>query len=254
MVAAGYQWLPASEIGRPQDPEARAWTEYGEFDKLGHDLQAKLAGRIDDLTELLVDRIEALLSAGWRQVRVVSDHGWLLVPGGLPTVTLPKYLTESRWSRCATIKTGAQVSVPTAGWYWNPMEIFAFGAGVRCFGGGLQYAHGGISLQECVIPDLVFSSDMAAPEITASILDVQWVGLRCRVAVEPGSAPVTVDIRTKVGDPATSIAAPKQVDADGRAGLLVEDDSLEGTTVSVVLLDTSGRFIARKPTTVGGEE
>lgn len=254
MAAAGYQLLPASEVGRPQDLGARAWTEYGEFDRLGHDLQAKLAGRIDDLIGLLVDRIEVLLSAGWRQVRVVSDHGWLLVPGGLPTVTLPKYLTESRWSRCATIKTGAQVSVPTAGWYWNPTEFFAFGAGVRCFGSGFQYAHGGISLQECVIPDLVFSSDVVAPEITVTIMDVQWVGLRCRVTVEPPSAPVTVDIRTKVGDPATSIAAPKQVDADGRAGLLVEDDSLEGTTVSVVLLDTSGRFIARKATTVGGGE
>jgi hypothetical protein len=217
-------------------------------------LQAKLAGRVDDQIELLMDRIEALLTAGWRQVRVVSDHGWVLVPGGLPTISLPKYLTESRWPRCATIATGAQVSVPTAGWYWNPTEFFAFGAGVRCFSGGFQYAHGGISLQECVMPDLVFSLDVAALEITASILDVQWVGLRCRVSVEPAGAPVTVDIRTKTGDPASSIAAPKQIDADGKSGLLVEDDSLEGTAVNVVLLDNSGRVIAKKATTVGGEE
>lgn len=253
VVAAGYQWLPASEVGRPQEPEARAWTEYGEIDKLGHDLQAKLAGRIDDQIELLLDRVETLVFAGWKQVRVVSDHGWLLVPGELPTMALPKYLTESRWPRCATIAAGAQVAVPTAGWYWNPAEFFAFGAGVRCFGKGHQYAHGGISLQECLIPDLVFTSNIAIPEINATILDLQWVGLRCRVTVEPAGAPVTVDIRTKVGDPASSIAAPKRVGSDGRAGLLVADESLEGTTVSVVLLDGSGRVIARQATTVGGE-
>jgi hypothetical protein len=105
-----------------------------------------------------------------------------------------------------------------------------------------------------VIPDLALSSDVAAPEITASILDVQWVGLRCRVTVEPAGAPVTADIRTKIGDPASSIAAPKQIDANGKVGLLVENDSLEGTAVNVVLLDNSGRVIAKKATTVGGEE
>jgi hypothetical protein len=34
----------------------------------------------------------------------------------------------------------------------------------------------------------------------------------------------------------------------------VEDDSLAGTAVSVVLLDTSGRVVAKRATTVGGEE
>ena len=254
LTSAGYQYLLASEVGHPQDADARAWTEYGEFDKLGHNLQAKLAGPIDDQLELLTDRIEALLSAGWQQIRVVTDHGWLLLPGGLPAISLPKYLTESRWSRCASIKPGAHVSVPTTGWYWNPMEIFAFGPGVSCFGNGFQYAHGGISLQECVVPDLLFSSEATSEEITASIKEVRWAGMRCRVSVEPAGVAVTVDIRTKVGDPDTSIAQPKQVDDDGKASLLVENDSLSGTTVSVVLVDPSGRVVGKKATTVGGEE
>lgn len=254
LTTGGYQCIPASEVGLPQDAAARAWTEYGEFDKLGHDLQAKLALRIDDQLELLGDRIETLLAAGWRQIRVVTDHGWLLVPGGLPSMSLPKYLTASRWSRCAVVKTGAQVSVPTAGWYWNPSEIFAFGAGVRCFGNGNQYAHGGISLQECVIPDLVINIDMAKPEISANIVSVQWVSQRCRVTVECTGAPISIDIRTKVGDSTSSISIPKTADSDGKAALLVEDDALVGTTVSVVLLDSSGRVVAKQATTVGGEE
>jgi hypothetical protein len=254
LASAGCKYLLASEVGHPQDADARAWTEYGEFDKLGHNLQAKLASRIDDQLELLTDRIEALLSAGWQQIRVVTDHGWLLLPGGLPAISLPKYLTESRWSRCASIKQDAHVSVPTAGWYWNPMETFAFGPGVSCFGNGFQYAHGGISLQECVVPDLLFNSEAANGEITASITDVRWSGMRCRVSVEPAGVAVTVDIRTKVADAESTIAQPKQVDDEGKAGLLVENDSLEGTTVSVVLLDASGRVVGKKATTVGGEE
>lgn len=254
IAATGYQCISASETGQPQAPAARAWTEYGEFDNLGHSLQAKLANRVDEQLELLVDRIEALLAAGWRQVRVVTDHGWLLVPGGLPAVSLPKYLTESRWSRCAVVKAGAHVTVPTAGWYWNPTELFAFGAGISCFSKGYQYSHGGLSLQECVVPDLIFSSDVAAPEIAVNIASVQWLGMRCRVTVEPASLSVTADIRTKVSEAATSIASPKAVDPEGKVGLLVEDETLEGTTVSVVLLNAAGHVIAKRATTVGGEE
>jgi len=251
---AGYQWLSAGEIGQPQAQHARAWTEYGEFDKLGHNLQIKLANRIEDQLELVMDRIETLLNAGWNKVRVVTDHGWLLMPGGLPSCTLPKYLTESRWSRCALIKEDAQVTIPTAGWFWNQFEVFAFGVGIRCFGNGFDYAHGGISLQECLIPDLEFTLDLSVADMVVNIVDIQWVGMRCRVFVEPAGTPLQVDIRTKVGDPGTSITSAKSLDADGKAGLLVENESLIGTTVSVVLSDTNGRVVAKKATTVGGEE
>lgn len=251
---AGYQWLSAGETGQPQAKNARAWTEYGEFDKLGHSLQIKLANSIEDQLEMLLDRIEMLLTAGWQKVRVVTDHGWLLMPGGLPSCTLPKYLTESRWSRCATIKEDAQVTVPTAGWYWNQFEVFAFAVGIRCFGNGIDYAHGGISLQECLIPDLEFTLDITTPDVIANIVDVQWVGMRCRVFVEPTGVPLLVDIRTKVGDANTTITSTKSLDPDGKAGLLVENESLVGTTVSVVLLDTNGHVVAKRATTVGGEE
>lgn len=254
LVAAGYQYLSPAETGQPQIPDARGWTEYGEFDTLGHNLQARLANRIEDQLDLLADRIEALLMAGWRKVRVVTDHGWILVPGGIPTCALPKYLTESRWSRCATIKSGANVAVPTAGWYWNQSEVFACGVGVRCFGNGLDFAHGGISLQECLIPDLEFTMDISIPDITVNIADVQWVGMRCRVGVEPVGLPLSVDLRTKVGDSGTSITAMKPIDAGGKAALLVENETLAGMTVSVVLLDVNGHVVAKRATTVGGEE
>ena len=159
LSAAGFQVLGPAEAGDARAKNARGWTEYGEFDKLGHDLQAKLAARIEDQLELLLERVQGLLDAGWKRVRVVTDHGWLLVPGGMPKVQLPKYLAESRWSRCASIKDGSHVEVPVAGWSWNPQERFAYAPGVHCFVAGQEYAHGGVSLQECLVPVLTFFGD-----------------------------------------------------------------------------------------------
>ncbi|MFC1521890.1 BREX-1 system phosphatase PglZ type B [Elusimicrobiota bacterium] len=253
VVDTGYQWLSDSESGRPFETDARAWTEYGEFDKLGHNLQAKLAAQVDSQLELIGERISALLASGWKQVRVITDHGWLLVPGGLPSMSLPKYLTESRWARCAAVKPGAQVQAPLANWHWNPSEAFAYASGARCFGRGMQYAHGGISLQECLIPDLVFQASAASVEVASKIVNVQWFGLRCRVLVGPAAQGLAVDLRTRVSDATSSITKPKAIDSEGQAGLLVEDDSLEGSAAIVVLMDVSGRVLSRQATSVGGE-
>ena len=42
--------------------------------------------RLRNNSTMLLERIIHLLDAGWRTVRVVTDHGWLLAPGGLPIV------------------------------------------------------------------------------------------------------------------------------------------------------------------------
>lgn len=254
LAAAGYQVLGASETGDPQTKNARAWTEYGEFDKLGHDLQVKLAARIDDQLELLLERVQALLEAGWKRVRVVTDHGWLLLPGGLPKVQLPKYLAESRWSRCASIKDGSHVEVPVAGWSWNGHERFAYPHGVHCFKAGNEYVHGGASLQECMAPVLALASTGTPVGVVVTVGEVQWVGLRCRVTVQPQAEGLRADLRTKPNDPNSSIAEPKAVDAEGKAALLVADDSLEGTMASLVVVDASGRVVCKEATTVGGDE
>jgi hypothetical protein len=253
LAAAGYQVLGASETGDPPAKDARAWTEYGEFDKLGHDLQAKLAARIEDQLELLLERVQSLIEAGWKRVRVVTDHGWLLVPGGMPKVQLPKYLAESRWSRCASIKDSSHVEVPVASWSWNPDERFAYAPGAHCFVAGQEYAHGGASLQECMIPVLALTSAGAPAGVVVTVGEVQWVGLRCRVTVQPPEEGLRADLRTKPNDPSSSIAEPKAVDADGKAALLVADDSLEGTMASMVVVDASGRVVCKEATTVGGD-
>jgi hypothetical protein len=254
LTSEGYQVLSLSDAGEPEKADARAWTEFGEIDKLGHTLQGKLAARITEQIELLIERIRELLDAGWKRVRVITDHGWLLVPGGLPAVKLPKYLTECRWARCAVTKDHSKVDFPMASWYWNSHEYFAYGPGINCFSNGNEYAHGGVSLQECLIPDLQFSLSDVAVQTIAKIKDIQWHGMRCRATIDSGGAKIKADLRTKPNDETSSVAVPKMISADGQVSLLVENEELEGTVVSLVLIDSSGSVVGKQTTTIGGDE
>jgi len=254
LTSEGYQVFSPSEVGESEKADARAWTEFGEIDKLGHKLQGKLAARITEQIELLIERIRELLEAGWKRVRVITDHGWLLVPGGLPAVKLPKYLTECRWARCAAIKDHSKVDFPMANWHWNSHEYFVYGPGINCFSNGNEYAHGGVSLQECLIPDLQFSLSDVPAQTIAKIKDIEWLGMRCRATIDSGGAKIKADLRTKPNDETSSIAAPKMISTDGQVSLLVENEELEGTVVSLVLIDSSGSVVGKQATTIGGDE
>src|SRR6266540_1456790 len=155
---AGYSVLNEEEIGAPEEPGAKAWSECGAFDRRGHDLGAGLAAGIGSELGLLVERVQKLLEAGWRSVRVVTDHGWLLMPDGFPKQDLPDYLVMSRLARCATIKGHSSVRVPQVPWHWNAAVEIATATGISCFTAGCEYAHGGVSLQECLLEELSGSS------------------------------------------------------------------------------------------------
>lgn len=253
--AAGYMYLEKQTCGDPGAPDARGWTEIGQIDKRGHDLGVRLAEDVGHEIEHVVERLIELLEGGWLAVRVVTDHGWLLLPGGLPRHDLPSYLTECKWARCAAIKGSSSVAVPTAHWHWDSRAEFATAPGIRCFSAGHEYAHGGISLQECVIPDLLVRPRDEESGSKAAVVDVQWVGLRCRVTVEGHKQGMSVDIRTKAGAAESSIATgTKPVGDDGRVGLIVSNEDLEGAAAVIVVLDASGRPVAKHPTSVGGDE
>ena len=252
LAAAGWQYVGTNETG---DPSGCAWTEYGELDKLGHSLQAKLAARVGEQIALLRERIEALLRAGWCEVRVVTDHGWLWLPGGLPKVELPKYLTRSRWARCAAVEGGSTVEAPTVPWHWNAHERVAVGPGIACFGAGNEYAHGGLSLQESLVPVIRVTADAGAARAEARIAALSWIGLRCRVRLDGVRPGLAVDLRTRVNDADSSVSGGiRAVDDEGAASLLVPDDEHEGRPAAVVVLDAGGLVIARQSTIIGGED
>ena len=245
---AGYQVLGLSETG---DPSGRAWTEFGNVDRTGHDEGINLARRIPELIANLALRIEALLAAGWREVRVVTDHGWLLLPGGLPKSDLPKYLTATRWRRCAVVKPTSAVEQPTFSWFWAEEVQVACPPGIEVFMSGVEYDHGGLSLQECVVPQLAIQAG-ATPAVSAKIEGFRWAGLRCRVKLAGSYEGCKVDLRDKPADPTTSLAAAKPTGPDGSVAVVVTDDTREGSATTLVLLDPTGRVIEKTPVTVGG--
>lgn len=226
------------------------WTEGGQLDELGHKLGLRLAGEIEREVERLADRIVALLDSGWSRVRVVTDHGWLLMPGGLPKVELPRFLTETRWARCAAVKGESSTTMPVWPWYWNRAVRIATPHGVACFVAGHEYAHGGVSLQELVTP--VITVARGVEEAKPRISEVTWKRLRCHVVVNAAGPGTLVDVRTNWKEPgSTLVSTPKEPGPDGLVSFLIEDDEKEGTAVTIILLDRSGQVVDRKTTTVG---
>lgn len=245
----GWQHLDEDDIG---DPSGNAWTACGDIDKEGHKSSLKLPVRIPRILEAIVDRIQELQQSGWQKIRIVTDHGWLLVPGNMPKIDLPAQAAENRWGRCAQLKPNVHVDGLTLGWYWNANTAIHFPPGIHSFIAGRSYAHGGVSLQECLIP--VISIEGKAVQIAqATITQVRWLGLTCKIDIETQAANLQVDLRTKLADSNTSLVKPKAID-NGKSSLMVTDDDNEGSNAMVVVLDAHGNVLAKYATTIGGDK
>ena len=231
----GWQFLGSDETG---DPSGSAWTEAGALDKRGHTEGWKLARSVETEVRDLVGRIGSLLKAGWTEVIVVTDHGWLLVPGGLPKVELKSFLAEHRWGRCAALKSGAQTDAQAFKWHWNPNVAIASPPGAGCYRASMEYTHGGVSLQEMVTPVLRITAARPAGG-SARLLEAKWTGAKCRVSVGGHCADVRVDVRTSQSDPSTSLLADHQareITAEGKVTVFLEDDADIGRKAEIVLV------------------
>jgi len=248
----GYQLILPGTLDAPLTHPARGWLETGEIDSLGHKLQARLARQLPDELDRLADRILGLLDAGWKAVRVVTDHGWLLLPGGLPKIDLPKHLTESRWARCAVVSGASSPRVGRASWHWNPSESFATAPGIACFNRSDEYAHGGLTLQECLTPDIRVER-AGEVQTAASIRSVTWRRLRCLIEVTSRGGPVIADLRLERATGPSVAASPKPVDPDGSVSLVLTSDEHEAASLVVVLVDEGGRILKQQPTKVGAD-
>jgi hypothetical protein len=145
--------------------------------------------------------------------------------------------------------------VPTFAWYWNAHARVASPPGIGSFIINTEYAHGGVSLQECVVPEMVI--ERGEVTLKAHITEISWRGMRCRVAVETNAAGLRVELRRslKQADPdAQRIAMTKELGSNGQASLAVERDEYEGTAAMAVILDSTGRVIDYRATTIGEEK
>lgn len=218
----------------PTIASGRGWAEFADdIDSDGHNKGLRLAEEAPRHLAKLAKAVQRLLGAGWQRVRVVTDHGWLLLPGGLPKVELPAKLTETKWARCAVVKDAAvSVDAMTLPWSYGPSVRIALAPGIGAFRAGQVYDHGGLTLQECVVPVLEVSSALSAagrPRLKA----VAWNARKtlCKVEAVSGEG-LTVTVE-RLG---SAVGEPGVVDAQGK-GLVefeVVDDFI-GEAVSVVL-------------------
>ena len=248
LEAAGVHHLVRSSTG---DPAGRGWTEHGDLDKHGHDEGWKLALRVDEQVFELQQRVRALFAAGWSKVKIVTDHGWILCPGGLRKVELHKNLTENKWSRCAILQHDAVASIPIAGWSWSAAVKIGLAPGAGVFWNVREYAHGGWSPQEAVLP--VLDVLPAAAAVQVRIVSVTWKQMWCTAVVEGAPTGSKVDVRTKASDAGSSLADNGKKIEQGRARVAVLDDSKLEASAQIVVVAQDGAVLCKLATTVGGE-
>lgn len=243
----GFQTLGQHELG---DPKGIAWTEFGQIDTYGHQHGIRLALHVHDEIALIRKRVLELLQHGWQRVIIVTDHGWLLLPGGLPKAHLPEHLTEVRKGRCARLKEGANTEHQTLPWYWDANTSVAFAPGISCYEAGKEYEHGGLSVQECVTPMMTIESTGQLEKLAFS--EVKWKGLRCVIEIDGNSAGMKADLRLRAADISTSIATSAKSVIDGIASLMVENEDHAGKNAFIVLMDENENICAQTTTVVGG--
>ena len=133
--------------------------------------------------------------------------------------------------RCAAVKGGSTLAFRPI-LVLKPSSRIASPAGIGAFVANTEYAHGGISLQGCVIG----TRSERRETVTAEITDIT-----ARDALPNyGRAPLLASTQTCVNSKqaASSIAAALKARKDGEA-LAVSDDGHEGASASVVIFDAS---------------
>lgn len=232
----------------------KLWSEFGNIDQEGHNRGWKIAGHIDSLLKEILDHISNLLKAGWKTIEVVTDHGWLLLPGGLPKIDVPAVLTENKWGRCASLKPGASTKERLFPWFWNPNQYFVLADGICCFRRGEEYTHGGLSLQECLLLELTVTEGVSTSSVVSvEFTDVVWKGMRCTVVVDGNSTDLLLDIRTQPANSSSSVVlSTKTLKDDGTASVVVDNEDFLDQEAALVLLDAKGNIVAQVNTVIGG--
>jgi hypothetical protein len=235
------------------DPFVKSWQEIGDIDTKGHNEQSEMVKYIESLFEQIQETIDLAFDKGVKRVKIVTDHGWLLMPGGLPKTQLNEGLTETRWGRCALIKNGAVTNLLHLPWRWNSSIFIAYAPGINFFKANEEYAHGGISIHECLVPEMIIENPNVN-SIEADIKVVKWVNLKVTVQTNDVPDGFKIDIRTKYNDVNTSVLESSSKDKliSGNSVTLMVDDAYEDQSATIVLMDANDRILDKKPTTIGG--
>jgi hypothetical protein len=199
------------------------------IDEQGHKGTQQLPALVETFTRNLRRAIGALHQAGVESVHVVTDHGFLLLPPeAVDALGRPEVLpAQARYKhqRWAALKPDAPVAdvmrlpAPLA-----PDVVLGIPRGVRTLEKAEPYLHGGISLQECVIPHLVSRRVLPRARlgldlrVSSDRLVGGTVPVILRPRMEPGQTslggyePIAVRLWVETVDAARTVAGPIELE------------------------------------------
>lgn len=249
MLARGIQVLERGQVLPPEKPTSIGYAECGNIDSDGHVMGLRLAGQLPTEVARICEYVQALQGAGWSRLRIVTDHGWLLMPGGFEPIKLPASTVIAKGCRAAILQEEAAADLAFLPWHWDKSVRIAMPSGAQAFRAGEVYTHGGLSLQECVIPDIVVGGQSTAGR-AVRISAIAW--RRLRLTVELGGEPtgLTVEVRRKERDPSSRVDIASTLDG-ASARITISDEVEEGDPVLVVLIDRHGSVVDARATRVG---
>ncbi|MDX0695437.1 BREX-1 system phosphatase PglZ type B [Sinorhizobium medicae] len=255
MRARGVEVVAKNEARGPSSGQSIGWTECGNLDKDGHAMGERLAGQVEGEIEAIAHRVQTLRQAGWQRVQVVTDHGWLIIPGGLPKAAIATSTLETTaWSRVALLSGGAAPEAATLPWTFDASVRIAVPPGVRAFRAGEAYAHGGVSLQECVVPEILVG-DVPVSALGGGadvrIASFAWKRYRLTVTLTRDAPDHEVEVRRSERDQRSRVEAERVGGEGPTLELRVDPDLDEETSVVIVLLDTHGSVVDARKTAIG---
>lgn len=165
-----------------------------EFDVQGHEGELKFTGAEDHI-ERYVRVVRRLRDAGYHTVAIVTDHGfihWEADEDEVESLPIGEILWRSRRAVVGRgLKHSTAIAAPVTGSDLEcrvPRSVNAF----RTYG-GIGFFHGGATLQELVIPVVVFRSPKKAEKVAAVLTPISEItSLKPRVEVRAGTTQVTM--------------------------------------------------------------
>ncbi|MXY51050.1 MAG: PglZ domain-containing protein [Gammaproteobacteria bacterium] len=130
---------------------------HGEVDHIGHGNARALVRHLHGEVERIARLVRTLHRWNYPVVHVITDHGFIL----LDEDNLPDEVAcNAEWCRVkkeryALVPAEADLPVASLPFGWDPSLRVALPPGLAFFKGEKPFSHGGVALQELVIPHLV---------------------------------------------------------------------------------------------------
>ncbi|MEW6746511.1 MAG: PglZ domain-containing protein [Planctomycetota bacterium] len=138
-----------------------------EIDQTAHAMEQEVLHHFDVVLQNLGKAVLKLLRWGYPEVHIVTDHGFVLLGSSLSpnTMCLNNSAIVTASARYAILKAGAVVEGATLPLSLDPRHRLLLAPGLRCFKDPVRFFHGGATLQEVVIPHIVFRRAMDRPRM-----------------------------------------------------------------------------------------